>query len=264
MFLVRFMRRLLALPFSVAAGVSAFLSPAVAYRFYKLVWWIGGDDHPGHLALARLAQSAGPAVARDVGREMLRRRPSPEIACFIGLLEIGCGDVDEARTCLAVARQMGGDRQGLTEVLAYHAEVGCADDAEQAGRLIEALSLRDDLSPAASKLVLEGMMWRTLAAGDLDRARRRAMHLLAVSDNPQAQIVMGALHQRDGRHDKAAKCFASSTPLPTTQRLYFRCMASAAAGSGDELAEALAALKAEDAELGGRMESQFAAAEGGQ
>ena len=256
--IVRFIRRLLALPFGIAAGAAGLFSPAISARLHRIVWSISPDGHAGQLALAGLIRSAGPTVACAEAREMMRRRPSAEVASFAGLLEADCGNTDEARACLNAANELGGDRDGLTELLAYRLDVGRATDAEQAGRLIERLARRRDLSPTVSKLALEGMMWRALTGGDLDDARGRATHLLAVADNPQAEIVMGALHQRDGRAAVARACFARSSPLPAAERLYYRCVAVGVAGSADDLAEALAALKAEDAELGVQMESRLA------
>ena len=258
MFLVRFVRQLLALPFTILATVAGFLSPGLAAQLHYVTWLVGGDGQAGLAALVKFLRIEGPDAVRIRAMIMVTRQPSATIAAYAGMLAFEAGDTVEAAGLVALARSLGGDPDCLTEMLEYQIAGLRTTDIRENWQLAAAMADRSDLSPTVSKMVLGSLMWLELSQGEFARARLRAEHILAVADDPQAEIVLETIHTHAGRADEAALCTARAAAAPPANRLYWRCLASHAAGLVDRGAEALGELREYDVALAERVEAQLA------
>jgi len=258
MVLVRLVRQLLALPFSILGTVAGFFSPALAAKLYYAAWLVGRAGQAGLTALAKFLHVEGQDAVRLRAMAMLTRHPSAAIAAFAAALASAAGDMAEAEGLVNLARELGGDPEGLTELVEHEIAASRTPDLRERWRLAEALADRRDLSPTVSKMVLSSLMWLELSQGAFDRARRRAEHILAVADDPQAEIVLETVHAQAGRAAEAARCAARAAAAPPANRLYWRALASHAAGLGQRSADALAELRDYDAALAERVEAQLA------
>ena len=258
MVLVRLVRQLLALPFSILATVAGFFSPGLAAQLYYVTWLVGGDTQAALAALVKFLRIEGPDAVRIRAMIMVTKQPSATIAAYAGMLAFEASDTVEAEGLAALARSLGGDPDCLTEMLEYQIAGLRATDIRENWQLAAAMADRRDLSPTVSKMVLGSLMWLELSQHEFDRARLRAEHILAVADDPQAEIVLETIHVRAGRGAEAARCTARAAPASPASRLYWRCLASHAAGLHDRGASALGELRDYDTALAERVEAQLA------
>ena len=258
MFLVRLVRQLLALPFSILATVAGFFSPTLAAQLHTVTWLVGGDGQAGLAALVKYQRIEGSDAVRIRAMTMVTRQPSATIAAYAGMLAFEAGDTVEAEALAALARSLGGDPDCFTELLEYQIAGSRMTDIRENWQLAAAMADRSDLSPTVSKMVLGSLMWLELSQREFDRARKRAEHMLAVADDPQAEIVLETVHTHAGRLAEADQCTARAAAAPPANRLYWRCLASHAAGLYDRSAGALAELREYDAALAERIEAQLA------
>lgn len=258
MFLVRLVRHLFALPFSILATVAGFFSPGMAGQLHYLAWLVGGQGQSGLSALVKFLSIEGPAAVRVRALAMLGRQPSAIIAAYTGILAMEAGDVVEAEGLADLARSLGRDPDCLTELLEFQIAAARTTDIRENWRVAAALADRRDLSPTVSRMALSSLMWLELSQGQLDQARMRAEHMLEVADDPQAEIVLETIHLQAGRDAQARACTARAESATPANRLYWRCLASHAVGLHDRAAEALAELGDYDATLAERVEDQLA------
>ena len=227
------LRNLAAGPFWLAATLAGLVSPPLAVTLYKHAWRVSRNSSAGMLALAKLRQSGDESSALLEARRMLEHRPSPDIAAFAGLMELDAGLIAEADANCRLAQRLGGDADGLTELLEFRIVAQDGANATRTWELARRLEQRRDVSPTVSRLAIQEMMWSCLMAGEFDEARRRAALLLEVANDPLAEIVAGVLADRDGKRYLAKKHFARTASLPAKQRLYYRWLASHAVGDPD-------------------------------
>lgn len=257
MFLVRAVRQILSLPFSILATVAGFFSRELAGRLHNLAWLVGADGRSGLAALVKFLPTEGPDALRARALAMLARQPSAIIAAYAGMLAMEAGDTVEAEGLLNLAQGLGGDPDCLTEMLEYQIASSRASDIRENWQLAAAMADRRDLSPTVSKMVLSSLMWLELSQGQLEQARRRAEHLLAVADDPQVETVLEAIHVRADRLAEAGLCAARAASAPPARRLYWSCLASHAVGLHPRADEALAELRDYDTGLAEQVEKQL-------
>lgn len=245
MFLVRWICWLASLPLVWLGQGAAMLGQPVCVPLLKRAWLVGGDGTIALAALARIAQHVSAKAARSQAAEWLARRPQTEIAAYAGMLALGAGETDVAREMFARAQQLGPDRGGMLEVL----ELLLADADGDAGvgtEVARRLALRDDLSPAASKLVYQQLLWDAMFQGRLDEVRQRAEHVLSIEDDPLAATAMWLVARRDGRPSDLGRELARFDVAPVV-RLQLEVLGHLAAGELEEARRALPQLRQLDA-----------------
>ena len=264
MVLVRLVRQILALPFSVLAMAAGLFSPAWAARLHYAAWLVGGEGRSGLTALVKFLAIEDPPAVRMRALAMLSRNPSSLIAAYAGIMAMDAGDVVEGEGLADLARSMGPDPECLTEMLEYQIAAARSADIRETWRAAAALAERRDLSPTVSRMALSSLMWLELSQGQFDLARGRAEHILAVADDPQAEIVLEAIHLRAGRDDQARLCAQRAAPAGAARSLYWRCLAHRAVGLDRRADEALAELRDYDTALAERAAGQLAQMRDGQ
>jgi hypothetical protein len=227
----------------------------------RAAWRLGGSGAVAGAALAAILQRRGPAAAQAQAARWLQQRPRPEIASFAGMLAVDAGDLETARDLLARGRQLGDDRTGALDLLEYFIAARTGQGA-QVLELARRFQDRRDLPSLLSKAVLSVLMWDALEHGRGEEARRRALHLLEVDLVPEAEMVLWALHLRDGDHAQA-EVHLERSGLPPPQRSYYQFLGSLAVGRTDHARQFLLQLRDLDGFLAGKAEAALKSKEPG-
>jgi len=241
MFLVRWIRKALSLPFLWLGELAGMVNTPASVPLLKAAWHISGDGAVAMQALAAVGKTMGPAGARLHAAVWMQSRPRPGIAAYGGLIALEEGDTDEAKGLLAWGRMLGDDKAGMLDLLEYML-ANRSGDADAEIELARRLELRKDLSPYLSKLVLSELLLDALMAGRHDEADRRADHLLEVEDVPVARMVKWALAMGRGDRPQADGHLAGAA-MPPEQKLYYQALGYRAVGLEAEAAEVLAELR---------------------
>jgi len=226
MFLIRWIRTLVSLPFKWAGQLAGILNTPLSAGLLRAAWRISEDGDTGRLALAAVGRYGSPEEMIATGLAWLGDCPRVEIAAFTGLTAMQTGDEATARAMFQRCGELGPDRLGFTELL----EFTLAKRFDAFGAAVECarrLELRDDLSGAVSKMIGEELLWDAMLHGRLDEARRRAERTLAIEDDPSANIALAALSGYDPGGSK----------LPPATETYYRFLAAVSIGAAAEAEE---------------------------
>lgn len=246
MFIVRAIGQIVSLPLLWAGLLAGYLGgPSAA--LLAIAWRLNGGGSVARQALVALHRERGAEPALLRAREWLGRRPSADIAAFAGLTALELDDSATAAALLAQGQRLGPDREGLLELLEW-----LLTARTQGGTAMSSLAARfearRDLSPLVSRLVRSTVLWEAMMRRAFEEARRRAEHLLAVEEVPQARLALWALARRDGRTAQA-EAHLQRARLEASQKLYFQILGSVAIGEFEEARRLLAWLEALDPQV---------------
>jgi len=229
MFLMRFIRMILSLPFLWTGRVAVMFQTPLSIPLLKTAWWISADGQVGVAALGAIAKLHEPAEAIGCALAWMQKLPRAEVAAYAGILaaEAGLGDI--ARNMHVACKQLPPDQLGLTELLEFTISQRFEPPGASAdcARRLEA---RSDLSPTVSRMISMELLWDAMIAGRLDEVRRRATHVLAVGQAPAAHVAMAAVSEDQteaSRHLGQAK-------LPPAELHYFSYLAARGTGNQAE------------------------------
>ena len=260
MFVVRWVGRLLSLPFVWLGRVAATFGLPVSVPLLTAAWRLGGSVPVGVMALARirLHRSLGEAAAKSAA--WANARPAAGILGFAGLLALMNNDSTSAATFLARARLFPNDPDGWVDLLEYGIVVQ-SGDPQAVWELARRLEGRNDLPPFHAKDVRADLALMAMLNGQFDGARRRAERLIEIADNPHAELILWALAKRDG--DLAiASAHLGRAKMPENSLLFHQVLGNLAAGFGSEALDQLCRLKEVDADLARKAEAYVAWMEG--
>ena len=253
MFLIRWIRELLAVPFVWTGRLAASFKLPVEVPLLKAAWHISRNGQSGIAALAAVHRQQGVQAATLLVQAWMQSCPRPEIAAFGGLLAIDAGDVELAKAYLQRGRQLGTEQAGTLELLEFFIVIrsGGPDAATQ---LAQRFSTRSDLPAHLSVMVLTELLWRDMRQGNWEAATAGARHLLAVADAPAAEAALWAmaLHRGDGQ---SAQRHLARVKFPAAQRACYLCMGSDAVGLHEQARGFLEELRQADPALAQRTES---------
>ena len=256
MFLIRFIRMLLSLPFLWGGQLAGILQMPLSIPLLKAAWWISADGQVGFKAIAAIAKHGGTPEAIGCAIAWITKYPRVELAAYAGLLAAGEGLADIARDMLTRCEQFAKDKLGLTEMLEFTIAkrfdpLGAAADC--ARRLED----RNDLSAAVSGSIHAELLWDAMLGGRLDEAQRRADFLLSVGAAPMAHVALAALAKYHGNEIGALR-HMDQAKLPPAEMHYYRFLAACGTGADAEARELLAKLSDYDVSL-----AEYAAAQVG-
>jgi hypothetical protein len=249
MFLIRFIRMLLSLPFLWGGQLTGMFQMPISISLLKAAWWISADGETGFKALVAISRYGSSIEA--IGRAMswIEKYPRVELAAYTGLLAAGEGMEDIARDMLWRCQQFPPDKLGLTELL----EFGIAQRFEPPGASVACarrLEDRDDLSATVSGMIHAELLWDDMLCKRFEASARRAEFMLAVGESPIAHVVLSALAKCHGdlvgisRHRDRAK-------LPPAELHYYSFLASVGIDDDEAAREHLASLGDLNASLAG-------------
>ena len=259
MFLIRWIRELVALPFGLLGRLGMMLGSSRSIDLLKLNWRITGDADSAFATLLQVQKHRGTEASGREAQQWMESSPHPVPAAWLGMLAVGQDSRDEALAWLDLCTTLEGDSAGLVEMLEYFLAAGDPDD-DATEAIARRLEQRHDLPVGLSKMIHTDMLWITLTEGRLDEARRRAEHLLQIEDEPGANIAMWALARRDGdaaRADHFQQRAQRATGLADDQRLYYLASACEAVGFRDEAARILPELREHNADLAGTVQRRL-------
>jgi len=242
MFLLRFIRMLLSLPFLWGGQLAGIFQMPVSIPLLRAAWWISADGQVGFKALTAITRHGGPPEAIGCAMAWMEKYPRVELAAYAGLLAAGEGLADISRDMLGLCGQFARDTLGLTELL----EFTVAQRFEPFGASIDCarrLENRNDLSPTVSVRIHTELLWHAMLARRLDEARRRAEHMLCVGEAPVANVVLAALARHRGDERGAFDHMNQAAKLPPAELHYYCFLAANATGADEEAREHLASLR---------------------
>ena len=242
MFLLRFIRMLLSLPFLWGGQLAGIFQMPISIPLLRAAWWISADGQVGFRALTAITRHGGPAEAIGCAMAWMEKYPRVELAAYAGLLAAGEGLADISRDMLGRCGHLARDKFGLTELL----EFTVAERFEPFGASIDCarrLENRNDLAPTTSGIIHTELLWYAMLAGRLDEAQRRAEHMLSVGEAPIANVVLSALAKHHGNELGAARHMDSAAKLPPAELHYYSFLAANGTGADDEAREHLARLR---------------------
>jgi hypothetical protein len=259
MFLIRWIRELVALPFGLLGRLCMMLGSPWSADLIKLNWRITGDADSAFAALLQVQKHRGTEASAREARQWMESSPHPVAAAWLGMLAVGQGERDEALDWLNLCATLEGDSAGLVEMLEYFLAAG-DPDAATTEAVVRRLEQRRDLPVGLSKMIHTEMLWMAVTQGRLDEARRRAEHMLEIDDDPGANIVMWTLARRDGEGARTARFRQRAQRgggLADDQRLYFLASACEAVGFRDEALQILPQLREHNADLAGMVQQRL-------
>ncbi len=250
MFLIRWARTLLALPFVTAGRLAGTFKLPAAVPLLKIGYAVGDNYEVALQALSLLFTTYGPQVAHAQGRAWLeRRRCGAAIAGFTGLTALTAEDVDEARALLDLGRGCGEDPTGMTDLLAMGLAARSGDPRD-VSNIIHALQQRNDLPPMLSRMVLSERMENALARRDFAEARALAMRMLDIEESPSARVILWACERKEGRSLTADEHLAAAVNLPPWHYWYLRAEGEFALDNPQGLEEARRKVYEENEKMG--------------
>ena len=261
MFIVRWMGRLLSLPFLWLGRVAATFGLPVSVPLLTAAWRLGGSVTVGVMALARIRLHRGLSEAVTRSAAWANARPAAGILGFAGLLAVENGELTAAAAFLERARQSGRDPDGFVDFLEYSI-VNQIGDVHAISELARRLEGRNDLPPLLAKAVREGLAHEAILDGRFDEARRRAERLLAIADDPHVEPILWALAKREG-NQAVARMHLARVNLPEKLSLYYQVLGNLATGFLSEAKDQLSKLSQIDAGLARKAEAWLARKEGG-
>ena len=236
MFLFRWIGIALAVPLVWLGQLVGWVSVPLARLLYTVAWQIGGDGETACRALGATAQAYGEAAALAEAQRWVERaagrRSCALIAAWGGMLALQNGEIDLARQMLAMGKRAGTDRNGMLELLEWLLTAGTGDGAAVEA-LARQLEERRDLSPVLSRQVLTTRLWEAVQRQRFEEARRRAEHLLAIEEVPQARMALWVLAKRDG-DIRAAEAHLRQADLEPRHKLSFQILGNVAIGFIEE------------------------------
>jgi hypothetical protein len=255
MFLIRWMRELLSIPFLWTGQLAAILKLSVDAPLLKVAWHISHNGRTGVMALVTVYRRQGVQAAAALARSWMQSSPRPEIAAFAGMLAVDPENADPAKSYLEQGRQLGDDRAGMLDTLEF-AVAGLTKGADTLTQLAQRLEARSDLPPRLSKQVLTELLWDDMLRGRWESAAARAHHMLAVADTAEARGALWALALKRGdalsAHDHLAQ-----VKLPTLQRAGFICLGRAAIGDHEEAKKVLEEIRQTEPAMAQRNEDRL-------
>jgi hypothetical protein len=110
-------------------------------------------------------------------------------------------------------RQLGVDKLGLLDLLEF-AIATRGDDRAKRIETARRFEGRRDVSPQVSLAARLVLLWDALEHKDFEQARQRAMQVLSVQDDPDAEMVMWAIAEHDKQPKKAVTHLAKAKLKP--------------------------------------------------
>jgi hypothetical protein len=255
MFILRWLRMLLALPLFWLGQLLGMLKLPLCLPFLKAAWSIGRIENMGIVALVKIQQMESIQAARNQAAAWLASDPCPEIAAFAGLLAVDAGDLTDAARCRDLCLELGPDRQGLTEWLELTIAAKNNDD-QAAEDLYQRLATRTDLSPLVSKYLMEIFLVKALLGRNWIEAEARAKRLWSIEDNPWAATAIWAINWKYGKAEEFQK-FIQKIKLNPGQVLFFQTAALCACGDMEQARCSFDSLKQTDANLAELLQIYF-------
>jgi hypothetical protein len=252
MFLIRWIRELLAIPFVWAGRLAATFKLPVELPLFKAAWYVSRNGQNALAALVAVHRHQGAQAATLLAQSWMQSCPRPEIAAFGGLLALDAGDLELAKAYLQQGHQLGSEQAGSLEMLEFFLVIR-TEALDATSQLAERFSTRSDLPAHLSMMVLTELVWRDMRQGHWDAAAAGARHLLAVADSPGAEAALWALALQRGDR-KAAQRHLARVKLPAAQRAHYLCMGSDAIGERERARELLEEVRQADAALAQRTE----------
>lgn len=261
MFLVRWMRTLLSLPFALLGQGLALVNVPLDCQLLRIAWRIGGNERIGQQALMKVESRRGLIPAMELGFKWMATRPSPGIAGLMGLRAMKMGDQDTSRSLYTQGRQLGDDPSGLLDLLEVFFVLDEHDDGQTA-ELFQRFEARRDLTPAVSRLVATEHLWFDMLAGRFGEACRRAEWMLEISDSASAEMALWALaeHRDDAPRSQVHWQRAGSDE---GGRLYYQAFGLASIGREDEARDLIPTVRNVQAGSAAQLERMLAEREGG-
>ncbi|MEN6449448.1 MAG: hypothetical protein ABFC96_03070 [Thermoguttaceae bacterium] len=250
MFLIRFFAWLVSLPILWAGQLAALVKLPITGSLLEAAWWVGGDGRVAVAALAVRQQRESPEAIRQLVSEWLTRRPHPQIAVSAGFLAVEASDFDWARQMVALARELGDEKEGRLDLLEGLIVIKSDEGAEA---LMSRWKSRRDLPPAASAFVHQWLLWNAMMAGRWPEVERRAKHLRSIQTDQATVAAFWALDWQRGKRRDLDDAFRQAKILPE-RVLDSRAMAYAAVGAVEESRRAIDAIRQIDPALAERTE----------
>lgn len=210
-----------------------------AVSLLKLAYIISRDPAVISTAIAAASQLNDISAAR-----LLAGRYSDtcgSAAAYAAFLAVTANDVEDASAKLQQAKQLGGDRRGLTELAEFYlAEKRNSPDESHA--LVSALAQRRDLPMLLSRLIHTTQMWEMMLVGQGEAAAQIARHMLSIEHVGEAEILLWSLAMQK-QDASAADRHWNRAHLKPDQTFYYACLATASLGMDDEADRHLADLE---------------------
>lgn len=257
MFVVRWVTRLLSLPFQWVGGALAMVCAPAGARVLAAAFWISRDGAVGRAYLLAISKIDKAAALTEAQRRPARYQPA-EYDAYCAALSLDCGLTEAVGDYLERARSAGGDRLGMCEIVELMLAMK-SDDLEAGAETARRLEVRDDLNPAATRLVQTELMWNAIVYGRFDEAGERARRLLAIAEQPDAHRILWAMAARVGDMAAAEKHHLKADQGPVGQRLYYYAVAAMSIGQFDDARSVLIQLQQEDPALAEQFEKWSAA-----
>jgi len=240
MFIIRFIRMLLSLPFLWGGQLTGMFQMPISIPLLRAAWWISANGQTGLSALVAIAKHGDAAQAIGCAIAWTEKYPRVELSAYAGILAANAGLEDVARNMLVAAKQLPVDQLGLTELLEFSIAMRFDASPNAACDYARGLEARSDLSPTVSKMMHAELLWNEMLTERLGQAKRRAQYILSVEDDPIANVVMSEFARVDGNALIAAKHLEKATKLPPAELHYYRFLAACGTGSEAEAAQQLA------------------------
>ncbi|MDP6046265.1 MAG: hypothetical protein QGG25_11700 [Phycisphaerae bacterium] len=250
MFLIRFIRILLSLPFVWVGLLSGMFQLPISIPLLQAAWWISADGQMAVNALSTMVKHERTEEALACAMVWMEKQPSAELAAYAGVLATitQTPGPDIARDMLERAKQFDKDKLGLVELLEFMIaqRFGPMGAAADCARRLES---RNDLSPNVSDVIHSVLLWVDMLARRFDDVKQRAQFMLSIGESPPANLAMAALTRRDGDEIGALRHTDNAAKMDLTHRYYYRFLAAWAFGAEVEASEYLEKLREREAEL---------------
>lgn len=220
MLLLRWVGYLLAIPLRlVARGLGLLGMPN--YRLDGIIWFLGGDQPWALAALSPLLTQERHHEVLALAEQWNSLRAAPSLKGLAGIMLQDKGDIAAANQAFLDGRQMAQpDPTGMLDLLEFG--LARANEDPLVGRECAIrLEQRRDLPAQVRRLVLCDRMFDAMLKRDFEDARRRAMLLLTIQDEPLAEAVLWALAARRNDDHSAARHLAKVV-LPASMRGFYK------------------------------------------
>ena len=260
MFIIRWVGKLLSLPFQWAGQLCVSLAPALGVplagalgvQLLKIAWELGRSGAVAGTTLAAIARNSGNSPAIAQAEKWLARHPQAQTAAWLGLMAIDVdSDPDAAQSYVELSLELGDDPRGLRDLATFLIAVR-DEDPDSAFQLAQEFTERRDLNPMLSKLVYSELLWCSLRKKRFDEADRLARFILEIEEDPAANIAMWALCKRRGQTGQGEAYLRNAQGMAEHERQYYLAVANAAIGCDEDADIALEELGERNEEIAAR------------
>lgn len=228
MFLIRWLRKILALPLQWLGQLAAWFKTGLDVPLLTAAWRVSGDGRIAKMALAAIYLQQGAEASLAYALVWMQQHPRPEIAAMAGLMALDQGQMDTARQMLQAAQHLDKDDEGLLELLEWQVAVR-SDDDHAVRDLTHRLEARRDLPPSLRRMVLCSILWDAVMERQFTEAASRARYLLSIEEVPEAHMALWATALEQGDL-KEAQSHLSAAQMTPARKLYYQVFGNAAVG----------------------------------